>query len=308
MRLGLIGVPFNSAGSATSAEAAGPGALRAAGLVDAVSNSATVTDYGDLTITPVPSPRRDATSGVIAPETFLGMVGAVRAAVKQAYSDRLMPLLIGGDSAILLGGLLGARDQLGFGPGLLFVDGHEDAYPPFGSVTGEACDMELGLALGVTRADHLGNLAHELPVVQPHEVALLGCRDGAELKAEGIESVRHKVIVMDDSELRDAGVAVTITRWLDQFQNKPGRFWFHLDLDVLSTDANAAVSYPQPGGLAWDEVESIVKTVFAADHLIGIDIDGYNPDRDRDQATAHAIVNLIAGAIKPADSRTHRPL
>ena len=32
-------------------------------------------------------------------------------------------------------------------PGLLFVDGHEDAWPPSASPTGEAADCELGLAL-----------------------------------------------------------------------------------------------------------------------------------------------------------------
>jgi arginase family enzyme len=27
--------------------------------------------------------------------------------------------------------------------------------------------------------------------------------------------------------------------------------WLHLDLDVLSSEAFAAVDYPQPGGLGW---------------------------------------------------------
>ena len=92
----------------------------------------------------------------------------------------------------------------------------------------------------------------------------------------------------------------TVTRWLNQFINKPGRFWFHLDVDVLSSDANPAVSYPQPGGLAWDEVEEIARQAMTADHLIGIDIAGYNPDRDADGATARAIVKALAGVHRMA--------
>jgi arginase len=292
MRIGLIGVPFNSSGR-QNAEATAPATLRAAGLMSSLSALGEVSDLGDVTF-PRGTTERDAESGLIAPEAFLGMIGAVRSAVVDAYKDRRMPFLIGGDSAILLGGLLGARDQLGYTAGLLFVDGHEDAWPPFGSVTGEAGDMELGLALGLARADRLGDLAAVLPVVDPHEVALLGPRDADELKSEGIESVRHRVIVLDDGELRDAGVAITIQRWLKHFGQHPGRFWFHLDLDVLSTDANPAVSYPQPGGLDWDELREIVRDVFAAEHLIGIDISGYNPDKDPDGEVARAIVSALS--------------
>ena len=294
MRVGIIGVPFNSAAQ-TDAEAGAPAALRAADLVATLAPLGDVTDRGDVDV-PSGSAERDGESGLIAPETFLAMTANVRAAVTSAYRDGQMPLILGGDSAVLLGGLLAARDQLGYGAGLLFVDGHEDAWPPFGSVTGEAGDMELGLALGLSRPDKLGDLGAELPVVDPNEVALLGPRDADELRSEGIESVRHRVIVMNDGELRDAGVAMTVQRWLKHFGNRPGRFWFHLDLDVLSTEANPAVSYPQPGGLAWDEVSEIIRIVFAAEHLIGIDITGYNPDKDADGTVANALVAALAGA------------
>ncbi len=40
--------------------------------------------------------------------------------------------------------------------GVLFIDGHEDAWPPELSTTGEAADMELGFALGVTVARSAG--------------------------------------------------------------------------------------------------------------------------------------------------------
>jgi hypothetical protein len=46
------------------------------------------------------------------------------------------PLLIGGDCPVILGALAALQDGAG-GPGLLFVDGHEDAWPPRASPAGE---------------------------------------------------------------------------------------------------------------------------------------------------------------------------
>ena len=304
MRLGIIGVPFNSAGTMTG-EALAPTVLREEGLIESLSAHNDVTDYGDIAISPEPKPERDPESGLIAPATLVGMATATRAAGPRAYADRVKPVLVGGDCPILLGGLLAARDQLGYGPGLMFVDGHEDAYPPFGSVTGETADMELGFALGLTRAEGLGDLAPEFPIVDAHEVVLLGPRDRAELKSEGIESVAHRVIVLDDTQLRDAGFEITAKRWLDQFQHKPGRFWFHLDWDVLSSDDMPAVSYTQPGGLAWDEVATITRAALHADHLIGVDITIYNPDLDPDRSSARAIIDFMANATH-APERTPR--
>ncbi len=48
--------------------------------------------------------------------------------------------------------------------------------------------------------------------------------------------------------------------------------------------------------LAWDEVSEIIRIVFAAEHLIGIDITGYNPDKDADGTVANALVAALAGA------------
>ncbi len=291
MRLGVIGVPTNSAGVA-GGEATAPDVLREAGLIDGLAAGNDVHDYGNVSFEPAPTGRRDTKSGIISPETMLAMIAATRAAVRQAYADRRLPLVVGGDCPLLLGCLLAARDQLGHGPGLLFVDGHEDAYPPKGSMTGEAADMELGLAVGFTTVDGLDALAAELPIVDPHDVVLLGPRDRGEVERDGLESVASRVIVLDDAQLRAAGVEITTQRWLDQFQHRPGRFWFHLDWDVLSSDEMPAISYPQPGGMTWDEIEIIAGKAIAADHLIGIDTTIYNPDLDPDRTLAHKIVQF----------------
>ncbi len=305
MRLAVIGVPYNSSG-ASGGEALGPAVLREHGLIEALARSNDVVDLGDVSFESSDGPRRDRKTGLIGPRTMLSMITAVRGAVARAYEDRRMPMVVGGDCPLLLGCLLAARDRLGFPVGLIFVDGHEDAWDPHGSVTGESADMELGLALGVTSVNGLPELMAELPLLDPHEVVLLGARDRAEIMAEGQQSVGGRVIVLDDAQLRSAGIENTIGRWLDHLGQNPGRFWLHLDWDVLSSEDMPAVSYPQPGGLHWDEARQIATAAINADHLIGIDLTIYNPDLDPDRSAARRIVDFVADATGPAERERPR--
>jgi arginase len=275
-------------------------------LIEALARLNDIVDLGDVSFESPDVPRRDRKAGIIGPRTLLAMIGAVREAVLRAYDDQRVPLVIGGDCPLLLGGLLAARDRLGFPVGLIFVDGHEDAWEPHGSVTGESADMELGLALGVTSVDGLPELMAALPLLDPHEVVLLGPRDRAELTAEGQQSVGGRVIVLDDAQLRSAGIENTINRWLYHLGHNPGRFWLQLDWDVLSSGDMPAVSYPQPGGLHWHEVNQIATAALRADHLVGIDLTIYNPDLDPDRAAARRIVDFVAGVTELAELE-HRP-
>ena len=52
----------------------------------------------------------------------------------------------------------------------------------------------------------------------------------------------------------------------------------------------AAVRYPQPGGLTWDELGRLTDAALAVPGLLGIDLTIYNPDLDPDGAGARRIV------------------
>src|SRR5260370_3100936 len=86
------------------------------------------------------------------------------------------PLLVGGDCAVLLGALA-ALETGGDQPGLFFVDGHEDAWPPAASPAGEAADCELGLALGLFDAALDPRLRRMLPRLRAEDVIAVGPRD-----------------------------------------------------------------------------------------------------------------------------------
>jgi arginase len=290
MRTGLIGVPFNSAG-VTGGEARSPATLRAAGLLQALQRVADVHDYGDIALRQT-SPQRDPASGIIAPVNLIEMVDAVRSQVTGAVSRGDVPLVIGGECPLLLGCLAAARDAYGR-VGLIFVDGHEDAWPPHQSTTGEAADMELGLALGLAPATGLGDMATMLPLVRPDDVVVLGPRDHSELAAANIPSLASIVTFLDDNAILATELIATAKALAQQVHAAADRWWFHLDLDVLATESFSAIRYPQPGGLSWSELETVTLAALRTPGLAGWDVTIYNPDLDRDGGGAARIVSFL---------------
>ena len=287
--MGLLGVPTNSAGTIDGV-AQGPVVLREAGLVDALHRHAKVHDYGDVTL-PDPSPTRDSRSHVIDPGGLGALVTRVRDAVAPIMGNGHLPLIIGGDCPLLLGCLDAASGRGRIG--LLFVDGHEDAYLPSQSSTGEAADMELAFALGMADASWSPELATLFPLVAPADVRILGARDAELLRAEGVASLRDRVALVDGERLAadPARIAAAACASL------PDPWWFHLDLDVLSTQALPAVDYPQPGGLGWDELVAVATTALGADPR-GWDVTIYNPDLDPERVHARRIIRFIGSVIE----------
>jgi arginase len=292
--IGLLGVPSNSSGR-TDGVARAPAALREAGLLEALREHGDVHDYGDVTL-PDPTPERDDATLLIDPGGLVALVVQVRDAVASILNDGRFPLVIGGDCPLLLGCLAAGRKHGRIG--LLFVDGHEDAYLPAQSSTGEAADMELALALGMVDVSWSPELAMILPLVGLADVRVLGARDAGLLDAEGVRSLGDRVSVTDGARLAaDPGgeTAAACTSLTDPW-------WFHLDLDVLSTEALPAVDYPQDGGLGWEELGVVAATALEAGP-VGWDVTIYNPDLDPQRTHARRIVGSLGSAVRAISGR-----
>jgi arginase len=285
--LALIGVPANSSGTADGVARA-PAVLRQRGLATALARHRGFTDAGDLAL-PAPVPVRGP-SGVLAEDALVAMIGQVGQAVGAARRRGRFPLLLGGDCPVILGALAALQAEADR-PGLLFVDGHEDAWPPRISPTGEAADCELGLALRLFDADLSPQLRAALPRIDPADVAAVGPRDSGELLAAGVASLDGQLGAL----IRPAQLAAD--RYAAALASLPAPWWLHTDLDVLATAELAAVDYPQPGGLTWDQLAGLTATALAADGCTGWSVCIYNPDLDPGRHEADAIVSFITQAI-----------
>ena len=221
----------------------------------------------------------------------------VTAAVRSARAGGRFPLVIGGDCPVILGALAALQDEHPQ-PGLLFTDGHEDAWPPSASPTGEAADCELGLALRTFDADLSPRLRDALPRMRPEDVVAVGPRDEDELAAARIPSLAgrlRRLIRPAELAATDSAVAAAAA-----VQLLPAPWWLHVDLDVLATASLAAVDYRQAGGLTWDQLSQITSTALAADGCAGWSVCIYNPDLDPDRQGADEIISYLTQAISTA--------
>ena len=290
MRFDLVGVPYTSA-AAPGGIARAIEVLRGAGLIGRVRAA----DTWDLSLEAGDGAR--GRSGLLNESALVRLVAATREAVAASAARARLPVLVGGDCAVVLGALAAVRDRHG-ACGLLLVDGHEDAWPPPASETGEASDSEVGIALGLVGHPLPEPLAELVPLVEPTAVAMLGPRDRAEIHKSGIASLEPTVaLFLDDDGVRAAGPARCARRAVAAIRRAAPAFWLHLDLDVLATSELPAVDYPQPGGLSWEELHEIGATALRQAGCAGVSIAIYNPDLDPDGTGAERIVAFAAGLI-----------
>ncbi len=294
----IIGVPFNSDGT-DDGVARAPTALRHAGLVDTLTRAGLAVRDSDDVDLPQTSPERDATSHVISPARVLAMIEGVRSAVAETLQRGAFPLVLGGDCPVLIG-CLGAVAGAGEIPRVLFVDGHEDAWPPAQSTTGEAADMELGWLIGRDTAGLPAELRRAIPSVQATDAVILGARDEAELADAGVGSLEDVVRVLrpgaishdPDAVARDVAIAL----------GRRGPFWLHVDLDVLDTESLRAIDYPQPGGLDWVTLTSLTRRIVTSGSVLGWDVTIYNPELDPGGGDAARIVRYLADVLVARDT------
>jgi arginase len=183
--------------------------------------------------------------------------------------------------------------------GLVMLDGHEDAWPPSLSSTGEASDSELAIALALVSENLPTPLDELVPLLDRRDVALLGPRDSTEIEAGGARSIRDEVAFFVGGEAIER--TYTEELMVAAVEAIGARtFWLHVDLDVLSSQAFSAVDYAQPGGLDWEQLRRLALTAAHHDGCAGASIVIYNPDLDPDRSAARLVVDFVCRLFEPA--------
>jgi arginase len=290
-RFDLIGVPYTSMAK-PGGIADAIGVLREAGLAEGLAARGHVRDTGDLD--PVDGEAARGPSGLLKEDALAGLVAATRERVGRSLDGGRRPLLVGADCPVLLGALAAGRDRHG-AAGLLLVDGHEDAWPPPRSPTGEASDSEVAIALG--EVDGLPEpLAALTPLLTREAVAMLGPRDREELAAKDVASLQGTIALFrDDRAVRTHGPAASARAAIAALGSVP--FWLHLDLDVLRTEDFPAADYLQPGGLTWSELHEIASEALADPRCLGLSVVIYNPDLDPERTSAARTVGFLGDLV-----------
>jgi arginase len=283
-RLTVVGAPLDCSGAGRG-EARAPGALRTAGLIERLG----ARDAGEADAR-IRDPRRDPETGVIGADDVRRASLAVASRVRDVLDALERPLVVGGDCTLLLG----VFQALPRGSGLWFVDGHADFFDGESSPTGEAADMDLAILTGHGPP---GLLEPEEPLLDPAAVVLVGHRPSELHPDVARENARldPAIHAVTAPEVRRRGAAQVGTDAAARLSGRPS--WLHIDLDVLDGSLFAAVSYPQPLGLDWDELVALVQPLATAPNLLGVSVADFNPDRDPRGIHAKQVVDGLASVL-----------
>jgi arginase len=271
-----------------------PDALIEAGLADALD----ARRAGQVEPPPYDA-RRDPATGLLNPTGLRDYARQLADATGAVLDGGETPIVLGGDCSILLGNLL-ALSRRGR-HGLLFLDGHADFYQPDAEPNGEAASMDLALATGrgptvVADLDGRGAL------VRDEDVVVLGRRDAEEADAAGSQRIEDTPItVLDLAAVRARGAGAAARAAVDHLSRAElDAFWIHLDCDVLDDAVMPAVDYRLPGGLSWDELETVVATAIDTGRAVGVEVTIFNPTLDTDGTITRSLASCLANALRRA--------
>ncbi|MFH0519956.1 arginase family protein [Streptomyces sp. M41] len=244
---------------------------------------------------PAYDPVRDADTRILNPYAIAQYSVRLADAVGEALDAGRFPVVLGGDCTILLGNLLALRRRGRHG--LLFLDGHTDFYQPSAEPNGEAASMELALATG--RGPRvLTDLEGRGPLLRDEDVVALGFRDADESARAGMQPLPPGLHAVDLDAVRAAGAATAARRAVDRLTaGDSAGFWVHLDVDVLDDAIMPAVDYRIPGGLSWEELETVLRTALADPRAMGFDITIFNPRLDPDGTIAPRLAECLRSGL-----------
>ena len=232
----------------------------------------------------------------MASDDVLAATAAIRRDVAALLTDGARPLIAGGCCAELPGALAAARDVLGR-VGLAYLDGHFDLYDGRTSPTGEAADMPVSVALGFGPAAWTD--AVDGASVRADDAVLLGPRDLAASLADGMRDPASidGLTAHTNVDLRAAGPRAVGEATTASLAAGPGRYWVHLDVDVLDELVFPATDYLDPDGLGWDELIDVLRPLVASPATIGASIGCYNPEKDPGRTCGRALVDAFRDVL-----------
>lgn len=215
--------------------------------------------------------------------------------IRAIIDDGEFPLVLGGDCSIGIGSALAMR-RLGEDRdgriGLVYVDAHSDfRHPGNAPVVGAAAGEALALITGRGQAD-LAAIDQRRPYVRDADVVLLGLRPNDEYRMD-LQAGGFAMRATPD--IRAHGAARTAQWAQDQLAECLG-YWLHLDVDVLDPSVMPAVDAPSPGGIAYPELELLLRDLVSSGRCLGMEVTVFDPDFDVEGAYARDLVNsLVAG-------------
>lgn len=269
-----------------------PSVYRGLGIVESLGAS----DHGDV----VPPPYRDVVRdgiGTRNEDLIVSYSAGLADRVAHAGAGGEFVLLLGGDCSIVVGALAGVRQRAGR-VGLAYLDSHADFAVPAESRTGSASSMCLGHAVGRDSAP-LATLHGDGPLVLEEDTVIVGrSLDADEPEEAKAALTASRVLDVNRDVLRSRPPADSVSMILSRVAHPElDGFWIHLDADVIDPELVPSVDSPEPGGLSFHELDSILRPLATHPAALGMQVTIHDPGLDPDGRGARALTQALLRAL-----------
>lgn len=299
----VLGVP-SSAGAYGVGQERAPGALREAGLLDALRRRGIeVRDAGDLPVRqfrPDPAHRKQQSL-----ETVVAVARDVERWVRDIRTDGSLPLVLGGDCTITLGVVSAlAADEPDVG--LAYFDGDVDVSTPVTTESGilDAMGVAHMLALDGT-APQLSGLGSRSPLMPGRRIALIGYEDRDVGDAHRALLRAHDLALFPAAGLRKQP-ATTAAQALAALAGS-SRLIVHFDVDAVDSVDLPLAHYPHfNAGVSLDQAAACLNVLCGSPRLAALVVTEVNPWHDPDGTYLRRLAAAVADAI-PGEQPSGHP-
>ncbi|MCW7752539.1 agmatinase [Desulfobotulus sp. H1] len=176
------------------------------------------------------------------PAKVLSRIARVCDSVFSKYS---IPVLLGGEHTVTLGGLMAAKERFGK-IGIVQIDAHADLRDAYGgNPYSHASVMRRALDMG-------------------HHVFQVGVRALSSEEADFRET--FPVPHLDASAIALSGIPANLLP-----HDFPERIWLTIDVDGMDPSVIPATGTPVPGGLSWYQTLDVIAKAVTGRRIIGMD-------------------------------------
>lgn len=295
-KIRIIGVPMDLGASRRGVDM-GPSALRVAGLQARLKQlGRQVEDFGNV---PVKQPEEQHYGEKNAKyldeiaETCKGLAEMVR----KTLDEDMVPLVLGGDHSIAAGTVAGAASHFQKKSkriGVVWLDAHGDMNTPESSPSGNVHGMPLASIMGYG-PPQLTELAGAKPMVEPHNVALVGIRELDSKERRLMKDSGVRVFTMRDIDER--GMREVMAEALRFAGDDTAGIAVSLDMDFVDPTDAPGVGTPVRGGVTYREAHLALEMIADSKSMVSFELVEINPVIDLHNTTAALGVELVLSGL-----------
>ncbi len=216
---------------------------------------------------------------------------AGRVAASLAHGE--LPIVLGGDHTVAIGGFAGVRRAFGWERrlGLVWIDAHPDLNTPETTPSNHGHGMPLAALLGLGHPLLVNAGGLQGRKLEAGDVALVGARSID--PGEALFLAQHPELrVAPARTIREAGLLPALRPLLEWARQLDG-LYLSFDLDAVDPSDAPGVTTPVRGGLSAAEGVETVRLFAATGKVVAGDVVEHFPARDPAGRTAQLAASLV---------------